>query len=145
MCVHRARWNAAGTEATLWNRTSTTRDATLAGALMQLAAWLCFTRVVVVLDTDEGEATTTTTTTRSSSARWIRTDGWVLPLLRLVTHSYWLCRVDEDEMLRLVYDATGRVVWQYRMKRVARADGTRTRFHADFLHARAGAPYLLAL
>ena len=66
------------------------------------------------------------------SSSWIRTDVWVLPWLRWCPSTYWLYRVSEDEMLRLVY-AGDRVVWQYRLLRVVRENGTRTRFYDEFV------------
>ena len=118
---------ADGAGATLWNRRDTTRRASLAGLAMHCSAWLAQTEVTVL---DGG---------------WIRTDAWVLPPLRLLAHTYWLCRVDADEMLRLVYDASGAVVFQYRMRRVARDAHTRTRHHAEWRRACEGARYLVAL
>ena len=129
ICVHRLVWSADGSSAHMWNRRHTSRRATVAGALLHMTSWISFTHISVCKE----------------DPRWIRTDQWFLPGLRLFATSYWLYRVNDDEMLRLVYDSRGRVVWQYRMKRIARDAHTRTRFHADFLRECEGASYLLAL
>ena len=68
----------------------------------------------------------------SSPSPWIRTDVWVFPWLRWCPSTYWLYRVSEDEMLRLVY-VGDKVVWQYRLLRVVREDGTRTRFYEEMM------------
>lgn len=108
LCVHHAKWSDDGKEAHLWNRRGTTRHATLAGLALHVVSCVSHTRIVVVND------------------RWIRTDGWMFGPLRLCPDSYWLYRVSDDEMLRLVYDARGTVVWQYRLLRIARDTPTRT-------------------
>ena len=78
--------------------------------------------------------------------RWIRTDAWALPPLRLAAHTYWLYRtVDDDVMLRLVYDREGRIVWQYRMVRIAHAETQRTRFYEAWRSECEGRGYGLAL
>ena len=48
-------------------------------------------------------------------------------------------------MLRIVYNADGRIIWQYRMRRIARDATTRTRHYDAFLRANHGTSYLLAL
>jgi hypothetical protein len=132
ICVHRAPWRAdadGGAEAYLWNRTSTTRAATLGGYLLHAVSWLTQTHVVW------------------DGGRWVRTDNWLLPVLRLTAQTYWLYRLedDPDQMLRLVYDARGRVVWQYRMKRIQRDARTRTRYYDEFMQAHGTERHLLAL
>ena len=126
ICVQHLAWSADGRRAAMWDRRATTRDATLGGLLLHAVAWLGETRIE---DVDGG---------------WVRTDKLMLPPLDLLAASYWLYVDGPDEMRRLVYDARGRVVWQYRMLRVARADGARTRHHAAFLAACAGGRYRLA-
>ena len=96
----------------MWCGRGMVLGATFGGWLVRLAFLLGFERVRVVDD------------------HWIRTDTWTLPGLRWLAATYWIYRVDDDEMLRLVYDAHGAVVWQYRMLRVVRDDGTPTR-HFD--------------
>lgn len=129
ICVHRLAWSSDGSSAHMWNRRDTSRRATLAGALLHAVSWFGFTHVTV-WDEDP---------------RWVRTDNWLVPWLRLLSATYWLCRVGDDEMLRIVYDARGRVVWQYRMKRIARDARTRTRFHADYVRECKGASYMVVL
>ena len=127
ICVQHLAWSAgAPARAVMWDRRATTRDATLGGLLLHAVAWLGATRIEDV------------------GGGWIRTDKALLPPLDLLADSYWLYAEGPDEMRRLVYDAGGRVVWQYRMLRVARADGARTRHHAAFLAACAGGRYWLA-
>ncbi len=120
--VHHADWSS-GAEPVLWMRAHTTRSATLGGLLLWMGQSLCFFRV-------------------ASARPWIRTDGWVLPYLRLLPDTYWLYRVSDDEMLRLVYDARGKVVWQYRMLRIARGtERERTRHFNAFVAAHRGRRY----
>jgi hypothetical protein len=132
VCVHRLRWSSTGAPtATMWNRRDTTRRTTLGGMLMQLTSW--FTQTCIVVE-DEG------------GGRWIRTDAWALPPLRLAAHTYWLYRTaDDDVMLRLVYDREGRLVWQYRMVRIARSATQRTRFYEAWRRECEGRGYVLAL
>lgn len=127
VCVHGSRWRIdRETFAYHWDWLHTTRNATLGGLFLHCLSLFTKVRITVVND------------------RWIRTDGWFLGPLRLFPNAYWLYRCSEHEMLRLVFDAHGRVVWQYRMLRVAYPDGTRTRHHADFLDHCEGRGYLLA-
>ena len=125
--VHGHTWRRSGER---WTSTFSlrtgTRSASVAGAVNLLAQSLCITEVQW-----------------STTERWIRTPGWVLPLLRLLPDTYWLYRHGEDEMLRIVFDHRGRVVWQYRMLRIARGDGRRTRFCEEFLRDYDGVPCLL--
>ena len=101
----------------MWLRSHTTRSATLSGFLLWLGQSLCITKVVVL-------------------SRWIRTDGSFLPMLHLFPDTYWIYRHSEDELWRLVYNRKGRVVWQYRMLRIARGGPSeRTRHFDDFVKA----------
>lgn len=127
VCVHRLAWSADGT-AVRWDRTDTTRRSTLGGFLLQMAAWFGTTRIV------------------SFSRDWIRTDGWLFGPLRLLPDHYWLYRVSDDEMMRIVYDAHGRVVWQYRMLRISRRrPEDTTPFFREYLHECRGRGYWLSL
>lgn len=45
-------------------------------------------------------------------------------------------------LYRLVYDGRGRLTWRYRLLRLARAPGVRTRLLDAFLSERGGAAYL---
>lgn len=125
--VHGHTWRRSGER---WTSTFSlrtgTRSASVAGAVNLLAQSLCITEVQW-----------------STTDRWIRTPGWVLPLLRLLPDTYWLYRHGEDEMLRIVFDHRGRIVWQYRMLRIVRGDGRRTRFCEEFLRDYDGVPCLL--
>ena len=113
--------------ATVWNRRGVTRRTTLGGWILHAVSWTSQPRITVV------------------DSRWIRTDGWLVPILRLCAHTYWLYRLSDDVMLRLVYNSQGRIVWQYRMLRVAKGDGTLVRAHlAAFARACSGAQYLVA-
>ena len=118
--VQALAWSADGRDATLWMVRDVSHTATVGGLVLLLLSFLS----VQTLHVEEGDA------------QWIRTDGWLLPVLRLRPHTYWLHRVDEHEMLRLVYDAEGRLIFRYRLLRVTRGDGSRTRHHEAFLHAR---------
>ena len=73
--------------------------------------------------------------------KWIRTDNAFLPYLCVLPRTLWLYRVSEDEMLRLVYDKHGRVIWQYRMLCIKKSRNTRTRHMDEYLKACAGKPY----
>lgn len=131
ICVHNLQWKKYSSDgrraptAYMCNGRHTTFRSTLAGSLLHLASWLTVTQLTVW----------------PQDPRWIRTDAWKIPGLRLVACTYWLCRIGDDEMLRLVYDSEGRVVWQYRMRRIARTANTRTRFYTDFLRACRDIPY----
>ena len=120
--VHHARWRVRDpetnqSETTMWLRSHTTRSATLSGFLLWLGQSLCITKVVVL-------------------SRWIRTDGSFLPMLHLFPDTYWIYRHSDDELWRLVYNRKGRVVWQYRMLRIARGGPSeRTRHFDDFVKA----------
>lgn len=122
-CVHHNTWrdNDEGQKTTtLWMREDTTRSATLSGMLLWLGQVLCMVKVTVV-------------------SRWIRTEGYVLPALRFFPDTYWLYRVSDDEMLRLVYDKKKRVVWQYRMLRISRhTSRDRTIHYPAFMRAHQG-------
>lgn len=100
--------------AVLWLGRGVLYDRTLTGLLLRLCGLFLFEELTPL------------------SSSWIRTDVWVLPWLRWCPSTYWLYRVSEDEMLRLVY-AGDRVVWQYRLLRVVRENGTRTRFYDEFV------------
>tara|TARA_B110000046_G_scaffold13315_1_gene13042 strand:- start:9410 stop:11077 length:1668 start_codon:yes stop_codon:yes gene_type:complete len=115
LCVHRGLWEDTGGAATLWNRRIFATQATLGGWVHHVGAWISTTQLTVL----EG-------------GRWIRTDAWCFGPLRLFASTMWLWRVGEDEMLRLIFDTDGRVVWQYRLKRVLTGRGTRTRFHHEW-------------
>ena len=140
VCVHRLRWTVGDDgrhSAVMWNRRDTTRRATLGGLAMQVTSWFTQTRVVVEESVEESGR---------SGSRWIRTDAWAVPPLRLAAHTYWLYRTsDDDVMLRLVYDRAGRLVWQYRMLRVARSATERTRFYDQWWRECKGREYVLAL
>ena len=125
--VQALAWSADGRDATLWMVRDVSHTATVGGLVLLLLSFLS----VQTLHVEEGDA------------QWIRTDGWLLPVLRLRPHTYWLYRVDEHEMLRLVYDIEGRLVFRYRMLRVARGDGSRTRHHKAFLHECGGRAHWL--
>lgn len=126
--VHSHRWSrtADGARTATFSLRGGTRSASVAGLLNLWGQSVCFT-TVHWRDAD----------------RWIRTPGWLLPVLRLLPDTYWLYRVDEDEMLRLVYDRHGTIVWQYRMLRVVRGDGRRTQHHRTFMDTYEGRPCLL--
>lgn len=102
------------------------RSATLAGVLNLLGQALCVTQVQWC-----------------HNERWVRTPGWVFPILRLLPDTYWLYHVREDEMLRLVFDQNGKIVWQYRMLRIVRGDENKTKFYNDFMRMHGGMPCLL--
>ena len=111
--IHHATWE--GQQTTLWMAADTTRSATMAGMILWLGQALCFMHIKVV------------------NGKWIRTDGWVLPLLRLLPDSYWLYRVSDHEMIRIVYNRRGDIVSQYRMLRIAQGPDPRQRtvhYHA---------------
>ena len=54
---------------------------------------------------------------RLRNGKWIRTDGWVIPLLRLLPDSYWLYRVSDHEMIRIVCNRRGERVCGTRPKK----------------------------
>ena len=110
--VHHVPWED-DTKATLWNRRIFATRATLGGWVHHVGAWASTTQLTVL-------------------GRWIRTDAWCFGPLRLFACTMWLWRVSDDEMLRLVYDAKGSVVWQYRLKRVLTGRGARTRFSHEW-------------
>ncbi len=82
------------------------------------------------------------TRTTWDGGRWVRNDMWTIPGLRLRRTTLWFYRVDDDTMVRVVYDQHGRVVWQYDMLRVF--DGARrTRHYAAFSQEHGGDGVLL--
>lgn len=127
LCVHHLEWSSDGREAHMWNRRGVTRRATLGGWLLNMASWCGQTHMEIRND------------------RWIQTDGWAFSVLHIRPHTYWLYRVSENEMVRLVYDDRGTVVWQYRMLRIARDTRTRTQHFDDYMATCRGKPYWLML
>lgn len=127
LSVHGHKW---ALEKGVWTSTFSlrtgTRSATLAGLLNLVGQTPCFTRVEW-----------------PSDGRWVRTPGWVFPLLRFFPDTYWLYHVREDEMLRIVFDDGGRVVWQYRMLRIMRGDGHKTRHYYEFMKEYKDVPCIL--
>jgi hypothetical protein len=115
--VHGHLWKR---EDNVWKSTFSlrtgTRSATVAGLLNLLGQTPCVTQVQW-----------------TSGDRWVRTTGWVLPILRLLPDTYWLYRVMEDEMLRVVFNSKGEVVWQYRMLRIVRGDEHKTKYYNEFM------------
>lgn len=134
--VHNATWRDTPEEgggtakvATLWMREDTTRSATVSGLLLWLGQLLCVVRV-------------TAGSSAFPSQRWIRTQGHLFPGLRWLPDTYWLYRVSDDEMLRLVFDAQGKIVWQYRMLRICTTTPAhKTRHYYDFMRQYKGRAY----
>ena len=111
ICVHRVgTWNEDGTQALLHNADDVTYHNSFAGLVTYWMSRMTYTQITVV------------------DRAWIRTDSWRTPL-RLFAHTYWLLRVDDDTMLRLVYDTDGNVVWRYKMKRLCRSSPSSTTVH----------------
>lgn len=125
--LHQHRWTADGT-ATATVGTSVTRRATVAGLVQGVFGAATTLHVGRAREGDD--------------PRWIRTEVWWGGPLRLMRRTLWLFRVSDDEMLRLVYDGRGRLTWRYRLLRLARAPGVRTRLLDAFLNERGGAAYL---
>lgn len=122
--VHDARWNEDGTSALRYDADGITHDASLFGVLIWMWTACKRARIDVVDD------------------RWIRTSAYYLPVLRLLFVTYWIRMVNDDEMERVVFSATGRVVWRYTLRRIVRADGSRTAAHAAFVRHCAGRRYI---
>lgn len=128
LTVHEHEWTRRDDD--VWTTTFSlrggARSATVAGLLNMLGQALCATRV----EWRRGD-------------KWVRTPGWFLPWFRLFPATYWIYRLREDEMVRVVFDRGGRVVWQYKMLRILKGT-TRTRFYDDFLSAYGGRRFLLS-
>jgi hypothetical protein len=90
-------------------------QATLSGYLFALFSVAKVTRMTVVSD------------------RWIRTDTWSVPGLRLLHATYWIYRASPDVLLRVVYSPTGRLLWKYRLLKILTPAGDRTRHYATYL------------
>lgn len=132
LCWKKREVTDAALSATRWDLRHMTRDATLAGLLHAAFSAVSLSRLDAMRDDN----------------RWIRTCGWTLPVVRLLHATYWIRTVEADEMERLVFATVGgdessprRVVWRYRLLRVLRDDGTRTRHHAAYLAACEGRSY----
>lgn len=61
--------------------------------------------------------------------------GWIRTTVRwcgfLLPSTYWLLPLDENEMIRVVFDEAGQVMWRYRMRRIIRK-GVRTVHYAEY-------------
>lgn len=124
-CVHCHRWRREGEtyRTAFWLNEGTTRSATLSGLLNRAGQSLCTMEV----EWTRGQP-------------WVRTPGWLAG--RVLADTYWLYMVSEDEMVRLVADDRGTIVWQYRMQRIVRGDRTRTAHYATFMALHEGEPTL---
>lgn len=124
--VHRRRWSEQGTAALFWNGRDITFHTSFSGRVMSLFGNLTFTRMTVIDD------------------RWIRTDSYKTRF-GLLHSTFWLYRVDDDLMLRLVYDRDWNVVWRYNMKRIASASNVPTRHMVDFLNSQGDTSFVTNL
>ena len=106
--VQHLAWSSDGTVATGRDNAILAYRATLSGYLLALLSVAKVTRMSVVSD------------------RWIRTDTWSVPGLRLLHDSYWIYRVSPDVMLRVVYSPTGKLLWKYRLVKILTPAGVRT-------------------
>lgn len=88
--------------------------ATLSGYLLALSSVAKVTQLTVVCD------------------RWVRTDTWSVPGLRLLHETYWIYRASPDVLLRLVYSPTGRLLWKYRLLKILTPAGDRTRHYGAY-------------
>ena len=123
VAIDQVEWKSE-TSAVIQDGRHITFEATVAGWLTWAGSALLHTRV----DT--------------STKPWIRTDVSTR-FLDVRPATYWLVPdVDPDALVRVVFDDAGDVIWQYRMLRIVRADGTTTRFHADYLKATVGKKYM---
>ena len=118
LTVHSSEWrtDSEGRLSSTFSLVGGSRSPTLSGVLNILGQSVCWTRVV-----------------SHPRDRWIRTPVWAFPYLRWFQSTYWLYRIEKDEMLRLIYNDSGRVTWQYRMLRVVRGDGTLTHHYQEYL------------
>ena len=112
--VQHLAWSSDGTVATGRDNAILAYRATLSGYLLALLSLAKVTRITVVSD------------------RWIRTDSWSVPGLRLFHDSYWIYRVSPDVMLRVVYSSTGKLLWKYRLVKILTSAGVRTRHYAAY-------------
>lgn len=123
VAIDQVAWNDE-TSAVVQDGRHITFEATVAGWLTWAGSALLHTRV----DT--------------SSKPWIRTDVSTR-VLDAWPSTYWLVPdVEPDALVRVVFDGTGRVIWQYRMLRILRSDGSRTRYYTDYVKATAGKRYM---
>ena len=127
LTVHGHLWKK---EDNVWKSTFSlktgTRSATAAGLLNLLGQTPCFIQVQW-----------------TSGDNWVRTPGWIFPILRLLPYTKWLYRVREDEMLRVVFNSKGDVIWQYKMLRIVRGDGYKTKYYNEFMREYKDVPCLL--
>ena len=124
LTVHSHTWNKDidGTYTTSFNLADfTTRSASLSGILNRVGQGFCTMQV----EWARGE-------------RWVRTPSYMFSFLRLFPATLWLYISGVDEMERLMYDSRGVVTLHYRMLRVARADGSKTRHYQSFLKKHSG-------
>jgi len=126
LCVHRLKTWKEGT-AVMENAFDITYSTDVSGWITYLMSLMTYTKITVV------------------NREWIRTDSWRTPL-RLLAHTYWLYRVDDDTMIRLVYNTSGRVVWRYKMKKISRSIQQTTFHYSEFVRSPANkAPFFLRL
>ena len=83
----------------MWLSGGVVYDASLIGWLTRLLCALQVTEITVV------------------DARWVRTDMWYLPVLRLFPTTHWVYCAAPNVLLRVAYDRAGRLKWKYRLVR----------------------------
>lgn len=99
LVVQHLTWSPDGKRARMWLSGGVVYDASLLGWVTRLLCALQVTEITVV---DE---------------RWVRTDMWYLPVLRLFPTTHWVYVAAPNVLLRVAYDRTGRLKWKYRLVR----------------------------
>lgn len=139
LCVQNkgvVRWNKSGEGSSVsytgrwcpqWR--GITRSGSIGGLLGTLTSIFICTEIEALTDDEE------------RPTGWIRTQVSILPGLHWFSATYWLHPTGPDEMVRVVYDAEGRVTWQYNMRRIARSARAQTRHYDAFLQTHGGDPY----
>lgn len=125
--VHGHHWTMQGkTWSSTFSLRTGTRSATVGGLLNLWGQTPCYTHARY-----------------SPADPWIRTTGWVFPYLRWLPDTYWLYRKNENEMLRVVFDRNGKIIWQYKMLRIRTGDDRPTHFFRAFLQEYQDVPCIL--
>ena len=112
-------------KATFPFRKHISRDSTLSGKILYLVSFFNYAEV------------------DASHEKWIRTDIYVFPYMKLFPTTYWVYKYSEDKLVQIVFNRKGEIVWKYDFLRIAERQGKPTRFMKEFLNERSGAAYFI--
>ena len=129
ICVHHAEWTADG--ATIWNACNTTRAASVLGCVNHAFAHLSWTRITRLSD------------------QWIATDIVShLAKVHVIRKRLWIFDGGErDTLIRMQLSKDDKVVYQYKLRRIARRDASgnivTTPFYSAFMRVHQERPFLI--